>query len=119
MQEIDDIIGWRFVDKKGKLREELERSWQSLKIDVDTLVHTHAHTHTSPLKHSLRGVVYGCTHTHAHTPTLWCLRDRTVAHTRTHTLTGILMWYTTLSLVLFRWPRWCTHAHSHWLWLVC
>lgn len=37
-KEIDEIIAARYDDKKGKLREEVEKNWQSLSIPTDTLI---------------------------------------------------------------------------------
>ena len=38
VKDIDEIVAARFVDKRGKLREELERNWQELTINVDALI---------------------------------------------------------------------------------
>ncbi len=38
VRDIDEIVAARFVDKRGKLREELERNWQELTINVDALI---------------------------------------------------------------------------------
>lgn len=38
VKDIDEIVAARFVDKRGKLREELERNWQELTVNVDALI---------------------------------------------------------------------------------
>merc|ERR1711991_88240 len=34
LQDLDEIIAARFVDKQGRLKKELEKQWQSLVVDT-------------------------------------------------------------------------------------